>query len=376
MIRKQRANNIDVKKINKSAIFRAIFENEILSNQDIATMLSISVPTVLQNVKELLEAGLVQEVGEFQSTGGRKAKAIAPIPNAKMAIGIDITQNHVGIVIVNLAGQVLNHKRMYVPFSCTQEYFYNLGEMLVDFIEQEHAQKENILGVGLSIPGIIDQTKTQINYSHILGLSNMPCSKFSEYIPYPCTFINDANAAGFAELRNRYTIHNAIYLSLSNSVGGAILLGDNLYLGENQRSGEFGHNAVVPNGKPCYCGKNGCLDAYCSAKVLTKHTDGKVAVFFEKLEEKDVFCQRIWNEYLDYLAVAVNNLRMTFDCDIIVGGYIGGYLDDYLESLRKRLALLNTFEQDGTYLQVCQYKLEASATGAALQFIDAFVDNL
>lgn len=376
MLISRKASNMDVKRINKINIFRCIFNKEKISQQDIASILDISVPTVLQNVNELLELGLVQSVGVFESTGGRKAKVIAPISDAKYAVGLDITQNHISMILVDLAGQILDHTRFPCPFSYEEAYFRKLGVAITEFVQKTGVLKEKILGVGISIPGIIDKFGKKITYSHALGISDVPCIKFSEYIPYHCSFNNDANAAGFAELRNLNPVHNAVYLNLSNSVGGAILLNNSLYLGENLRSGELGHNAIVINGKQCYCGKRGCLDAYCSAKVLSQHSDDNLPAFFEKLKAGDEACQSIWEEYFGYLAVTINNLRMTFDCDIIVGGYVGSYLEDYLPQLKETLATLNTFENDGNYVKVCCYKLEASAMGAALQLIENFVDQL
>jgi N-acetylglucosamine repressor len=369
-------SNIDVKRINKIRILRCIIKNGKISQQDIATMLGVSIPTVLQNVKELLGIGLIQEVGVFQSTGGRKAKAIAPIPVAKYAIGLDITQNHISTVLVELDGQILEHTRVRNTFSCEEGYFQHLGLVTSKFIRKHNIPRNKILGVGISIPGIVDNSGQRIASSHALGISDVSCSTFCKDIPYPCIFVNDANAAGYAELRDRDAAHNAVYLSLSDSVGGAIFLNDRLYLGENQRSGEIGHNTLIPGGKRCYCGKYGCLDAYCSAKALSQHSSGDLSAFFETVKSGDDALRNVLEEYFGLLTIAINNLRMTFDCDIIVGGYVGGYLEDYLRPLRNRLALLNAMELDGEYLQVCRYKLEASALGAALQHIDAFVDGL
>ena len=55
--------------------------------------------------------GLVQEVGTFESTGGRKARAFAPVRDARLAVGLEITQNHVGAVLVDLSGNLLRYER-------------------------------------------------------------------------------------------------------------------------------------------------------------------------------------------------------------------------------------------------------------------------
>ncbi len=375
MIEERRASNIDVKKINKTRIFRYIFSKEKTSHQEVATKLNVSVPTVLQNIKEFLALGLVRDSGAFSSTGGRKARAISPIADSRFSLGLDITPNHIGTVLVDLTGSVIKHTRIHYPFSAEKDYFQGLGQMLNDFVSSCEVPQEKILGLGIAVPGIVDADEKVILYSHILGISDLPCQRITEFLPYSCRFLNDANAAGFAEFRTG-EVKNSVYLSLSNSVGGSVFLGGKLYLGENMRSGEFGHSTLIPNGKKCYCGKKGCLDAYCTAKILSNHTDGKLAAFFERLEQGDSEFRSVWEKYSEYLSFAVNSLRMNFDCDVIIGGYVGSFIEAYIPDLKNKLKKLNTFENDAEYLKPCQFKLEAAAVGAALSVVEDFITQL
>lgn len=386
MIQK-RASNIEVKRINRNQIFRYVNKHMRVSKPDVALALRISMPTVLQNVNELIEQGLVMEVGEFKSTGGRKAVAISPVQNARYAIGIDITRNHIGLVFTNLSGEVLQHKRVFQPYANDTAYYRILADITNEFKQQCGFSEEQLLGLGISIPGIIDPGNNRIMFSHALSISNISCDIFSQFFTEPTIYINDANASGIAEIYNADERHNAVYLSLSNSVGGAIieqrpsllnenLIDDKLYLGDNWRSGEFGHVTLVPDGKTCYCGKSGCLDAYCSAVSLASHTDGKLETFFEELEKGNAELNIIWDDYLRHLAIHVNNLRMIFDCRVILGGYVGSFIEPYLGRLKQETEKLNTFEYDATYIHPCRYRVEASALGAALQHIEAFISAI
>lgn len=383
----RRVSNMEIKRINRNRIFRYVNNNERVSKPDISAALGISIPTVLQNINELIEKGLVQEVGEFKSTGGRKAVAIASIKDAYYALGIDITQNHIGLVLTNLSGEVLRHSRIYYPYKHSREYYQEMANIALEFLKKEGISDNEFLGAGISIPGIIDDKKKKIAYSHALNVSDIDYDNFCEFIPYKCVFINDANAASIAEMYHVENRFNAVYLSLSNSVGGAIIeerqlylggniinnMNDLLYLGDNWRGGEFGHMTLIPGGKQCYCGKKGCFDAYCSAKALTKYTDGKLEEFFKRLEKGDEKLYQIWDKYLSLLAIEVNNLRMVFDCTIIIGGYVGSFIEPYISKLREKAAKLNTFESDGSYIKPCLYPVEASALGAALQQVESYI---
>jgi len=386
-MKKNPVSNLEVKKINRNQIYRYVNKYKRVSKPDIASKLQISMPTVLQNVKELIERGLISEVGAFESTGGRKARVIAPIYNARYAIGIDITQNHVGFALTDLSGNVLKHTRQHKPFMNEVQYFIDLGEMATKFLSNSKISEESFLGFGVSIPGIVRSENEKITFSHALGIADVPWDKFSQFIPYPCFFINDANAAIVAEMYNGQDTCTTVYLSLSNSVGGAIFSGksnvldgnqviDKLYFGDNCRSGEFGHMTLMQGGKTCYCGKIGCVDAYCSAKILAKLTDGKLEKFFKELEKGNIEFKRIWEEYLSNLAIVVNNLRMVFDCQVIIGGYVGSFIEPYLSYLQEKAALLNTFESNALYIRPCRYKIEASALGAALRHIESFITTI
>lgn len=369
------ASNMDVKRRNRSNTLRCVLTCEHISQMELSQRLSLSWPTVLQNVKELSELGLIQEAGSYESTGGRKAKAYAPVRDAKLALGLDITRNHVSVVLVDLSGQVVRSVRKTRPFSLDDGYAQGLGELAGQFVEENKAQ-DRLLGVGVSLPGIVAEEEGVLRHSHILGIQDVPTGFFSRYIPYPCHFINDANAAGLAEVYGAPDAEDFVYLSLSNSVGGAILNGGALYTGNHLRAGEFGHNTLIPGGRQCYCGKEGCLDAYCSARVLADHTQGRLADFFDRLRAGDPQLEQVWKEYLQYLAVAVNNLHMSFDCDVIVGGYVGAFLEEFGEPLRTLLEERNTFRRDASYLRFCRYKLEAAAVGAALIQIGAFIQTV
>jgi predicted NBD/HSP70 family sugar kinase len=369
-------NSIEVKKINRQTIYKFLYRHEPISVQEIAYTLNMSLPTVTQNIKELYERGLVIKTGLFESTGGRKAKAISYNSTARYAIGLDVTRNHIGAVLIDLSGKVIKNERRQFPFVNSKNYFKGVGNFVQGFIEDYNIYTKDILGVGIALPAIISPDRETVSYASVIDFKGGKVSAFSEYIPYPCVFSNDANAAGFAEMWGDETFENVVYLSLNNSVGGSIIIKKNIYEGYNNRSGEFGHMTIVPNGKTCYCGQKGCVDAYCSAKLLSDSTNGNISEFFRLLSLGNEEQKLIWDKYVSHLVIAVNNLRMLFDCNVILGGYAGAYMDEYIGELRKLVSKYNTFEVDGNYLKVCKYKLETTAVGAALILVEDFINNI
>ena len=371
------STSVDIKRANRRSVLRYVLSQNATSRQEVAQALHISMPTVLQNINELAERGLVREVGQYESTGGRKASIIQANADARFCIGVDITKNHIGFVLVDLAGRLRQEARIHCPYANSPDYYRALHQQALAFAADACPQPDHIAFAGVSIPGILSADKNRITDSHALGLRDLDGRAFREQLPWPCTFENDANAAGLAELRDRPADQTMVYLSLSNSVGGAVVMDGRLYPGKNCRSGEFGHMRIVPGGEACYCGQRGCLDAYCSAQRLSDQAaDGRLETFFESLQQGDAAAQAVWDVYLEHLATAIISLRMAFDCDIVVGGYVGAFLEEWLPQLRRRVRALDTFDEPCGYLSCCRYKKSASAYGAALQPLEHYLNTI
>lgn len=372
----KQATNMEIKKRNRNRIFRYICKHGTVSNPDIAYDMKMSLPTVTQITKELIEKGFVEETGELQSTGGRRAKALSAAINVKQAVGLDITKNHISFVLTNLTGEILNHVRIFLPYNHEEAYYRRVNDELESFLEESNVDRKRILGIGISFPGIIDLDRQLITYSHILGVKMISFDSVSSFFNYPCCFLNDANAGAYAEGICSDERERFFYLSLSNTVGGAIFDNNRLVQGDHFRCGEVGHMTVIPDGKICYCGKKGCLDAYCSAAILSAAAGGKLEKFFELLEKNDQRAAELWDVYTGYLAVALNNIRMLLDCDIILGGYVGSYAKPYLQDIWNKVSERNTFTEERQFVKSCRYKVGAAALGAALEVIENFVRQI
>lgn len=362
----------DKKTITRSRILDYVINNQVTSKVEVSKNLNLSMPTVLSNVNDLIAKGIIIETGEYESTGGRKAKSIGINPSYRYSVGIAITANHVGIVLVNLKYEIVKFRRVRMKFSPDASYCQELSVLTSEFLKDTEYQ-DRILGIGISIPGIISQKDHLLIKSHALQLENYSLSFLEQAFDLPVYFENDANAAMMAEDMNRY--RNAIYLSLNNTLGGAFCIDGKLFQGENQKAGEFGHMILVPGGRKCYCGKKGCADAYCAASALTDETNS-LETFMEQLKSGDEAAEEKWSEYLDMLAVLISNLRMAYDMDIILGGEVGGYLAEYMLPLGEKVMEYNGFDHDIRYLGNCSYKREASAVGAAKHFLQDFIKNI
>ena len=353
----------------KRKITNYLLNHTRTSKTELAKELNLSMPTVLSNVNDLMEKGIVTEFGEYESTGGRKAKSIGINPSYGKAMGMILTANHLEMVLVNLGGEIEQAERVRLKFTPELSYCGKAAELAKAFLEK-HSPDQQVLGIGVSIPGIIDQKERIVTKSHALQIENYSLRFLEQALGLPVYFENDANAAMLAENPQKY--ENAVYLSLNHTLGGAFCIDGQLIRGKNQRAGEFGHMILVPGGKRCYCGKKSCADAYCAASVLTKDHEISLEDFMKQVEEGDPSAAETWETYLENLAVLISNLRMAYDMDVILGGDVGGILRDHFISLGQKVMAYNGFDHDISYLKPCTYQREASGVGVAKHFFMEF----
>ena len=372
----EKGTNRAIRRENRNRIFRYICMNGRSSNPAIAAQLNMSLPTVLQNTRELLQRGLLYDAGELESTGGRKAKTVDVVADYRCSVGIDITRNHIVMVLTNLVGANVDRERVFLPFRDEEAYYQNMRQILQEFVDRNNLDGENILGVGVSVPGIVNQRLKRIDRSHVLGLENYPLEKLDSYIPYKTWFMNDANAGAFAEGFHAPEGDHFFYLSLNNTVGGSFYDRKKLLEGDHFRSGEVGHMILMPGGRRCYCGEEGCADPYCSALRLAELEEGNLERFFERLREGGSReCSR-WKEYVHYVALLIHNIHMTLDCDIIIGGYVGSAMGNCIEDIRQEVRKLDLFGQEASYIRPCVFQISESAFGVALAEMESFISQI
>lgn len=360
-------------------IYHYIRTHKSVSKQDIVIGLKLSLPTVTQNLQYLEGLGLIDTSKKIENTGGRNATAYSYKERARTSIGVSLTGHHIGAVAIDLSGAVITMRRESIEFNLGDEdYLKKIGEVVEEIKSEANISDDNLLGVGVAVPGLMSDDGEVVKYGLTLNFTGRTRKEICKYIRYHNRLFHDSSTAGYAEvwiLRDR---SNAFYLSLSNSVGGAVLINKEIYDGNVYKSGEVGHMTVVPkDGELCYCGQYGCFDTVCRSTILDQYADGNLESFFQLLEKGDEGALKLWDTYLDNLALGINNIRMLFDSDIIIGGYVGAYIGDCMEDLCRKVDARNPFsEKSSEYLFPCKYKIESTAAGTAIHFVDDFFDTI
>ena len=373
----QKLTNTDVKKLNKNRIFRLIYNSDKISRQEIADQLGLSLPTVNQNLKMLMEDGLIEYVGNFTSTGGRRAQAITIDNNARKAISVNIKADYINVDVVGLKGQIIYSMAVKAHFSKSSAYIEKLTDAVRHAVDYVGADADDILGVGITVPGILDDEKQILISAPPLKAKNYDFTRLILAIDYPVIVMNDARAEAYAgHWFNGKPEDEKIYIMLGEGVGGAYINASAIRNGVHNRGGEFGHMVIHPGGKQCLCGKKGCFEAYVSEKVLSSELDMTLDNFFELAVQGNKNNSNVLDEYMDNLALGINNIYTMMDCDIVLGGTVAPYLKQYENSIKERLVNDYSFDTDADYLRISDGGGRKSGLGAALSFVARFIDGV
>ena len=363
---------------SRSSIYHYLYQaKDFCSRQSLAKDLGLSLPTVYQNLSELMSAGLVRDSGQQQSTGGRKASGLSIVPDARVAVGVSITENRLRMAVVDLCLQELAYQKTVIgPDADFLELGPFLAQMLERVLDDRRIDRERLLGVGVALPGIITPDGSRISSAPTLRLRDVSLDGLIRGIPYPTYVENDATSGGYAEWFERRDKQSMVYLSLENGVGGSVLFHGMPYAGDNRRSGEFGHMCVEIGGLPCKCGRQGCLEAYCSASRISDDLGITLGEFFAGVERHEIDYEILWHDFLRHLAIGINNIRMALDCDVVLGGFLTEYITPYFPLLKEYTAAINPFEPTADYLHLSILRKHMVPLGVALHFVAEFLDHI
>ncbi len=280
-----------------------------------------------------------------------------------MYIGVDIGGTNVTAGLVSIDGNILFQKSCpTLPSRGWDTVIQDIINLIRDVIE-ESPEDEEVLGIGIGVPGMADKKTGNVVNCVNLGWSDVPLGKTLEKEFNRPTYIdNDASVAALAEFENgalRGT-QNSILITLGTGIGGGFIINGKLYSGTNNIGSEIGHVLVGKNFYNCNCGKNGCFETFASATALIRYTRKLIEETNEytdirkyigdeldKLDAKTIFdCAKAGdklalssvNRLVDYLVIGITNLINLLDPEVIaLGGGLSKAGDYLLELINDRI---------------------------------------
>jgi predicted NBD/HSP70 family sugar kinase len=260
-------------------VLKTIYSNRPISRADVARITNLTPPTVSDIVANLVDIGLVEEVGHAPSSSGRRAILLQVVDNSRQLIGIDLSRQDFRGALANLRGKI-NH-RVNLPLNGRDgEEALGLVYDLVDTLIKSASNP--LLGIGIGAPGLVDASDGILQQSVNLNWRYIPMRNLlQERYSLPVYMANDCQVATLAEYTFGNKVENSVPLVVINmgwGVGAGIIVSGQLLHGTPVGAGEIGHVTVAEDGLQCACGNYGCLETIASSQAIIK----RIQALFEK----------------------------------------------------------------------------------------------
>jgi len=381
---------------NRLAVLQRIYAAAPVSRQEIAEYSGLSQATVANVVTDLLDLGIVVQAGSVDSQGGRP-RAILGI-NASMGyfVGIDVAETYVHFELFDM---MLHHchtveHALHPEENQPHQVVDHLARGLDELLRASATPRAKVLGVGVSVPGQVERLGGVSVFAPNWGWHDVPLAALlRERIDLPLYLDNPLKASAIAELwfGAGREFENVVTLNIGTGVGVGIILNGVLYRGATNSAGEWGHTAIVLDGRACRCESRGCLEAYVGALGIIQHLrelapqsellqadnqTATIAALAAAARQGDPVATQVIRTTVRYLGVGIANLINLFNpAVVVIGGWVGMQLGPYLlpdlPTAVARYALKHPLQ--AARMQLCQLRHNPVSMGAATFALEGFL---
>ncbi|NUU18724.1 ROK family transcriptional regulator [Cellulomonas humilata] len=392
------ATTRDLRQQNRTKVLRTLVLSGETTRATLAADCELSPATVTNVVNELIDDGVVEEIGSVPSEGGRPIARLALRAAGAHMLGADVGERGVAVELFDLSMNRLDREFREWPVSMAgpAEIHESLGAA-VAAVRARHPEVEaTLVGLGLGLPGVVERDHEHWQeatlYAQNLGWAPTPVGDLVSAPGLEVFADNGANTLAVAEMwfGAARGADDAVVALLGRGIGLGVICGGQLVRGALGAAGEWGHTKIgLGAGPTCGCGATGCLEAYIGAHAILERWRATgaqepgegwraLSALVAAAEAGEPAAIGVVDETLDVLAVALANLvNLTNPERIVLGGWVGLRLlptrrDDLTERVR-RLSLHRPGSQ--FTVELCRFEGDSVALGAALMPLQAFIDR-
>lgn len=255
----------------RKKILNLLYRYEALSGPVISKRIGVSLPTAISLLNELTELNYIETRGTGESRGGRKPTLFGLSNNSIFIIACEIERYRAKIIIYNSNNQPVTPLIKFETSIDDNQLVDKIYKHAKHLITDNKIDEKRILGVGVTMPGLIDKVQG-INFT-IKNKTYQNVKKRLENKFGKMVYVNnDARMQAYGEyVFGAAKGHkSAIVVTWSYGVGLGIIIGGKLYNGAYGFAGELSHIQLIEDGNLCICGKRGCLETVASAYVLVR----------------------------------------------------------------------------------------------------------
>lgn len=386
----------DLRRHNRSLLLSKLYFDGPLSRHELSGLTGLSAATVSNVTAELGEERLIIEAGLVESDGGRPRVLLRVDPAYGHVAGVDIGETGVKVELFDLTmnrlatvEHPLASRRPDAAAAVTQ-----VASGLREVITEAGIDEATVLGVGVGVPGTVEQGEALRVHAPTIGWQGVPLTDLlrAEGVELPLFVDNGAKTQGQGEMwfgAGRGARHAVIAL-IGSGVGAAVVADGTTYRGSTSSAGEWGHTTIVYGGQECRCGSRGCLESYVGAEgVLARYRKARGGKASDEDEQtqfaalldsagKSKTAAKVLEETAGYLGAGIGDLINLFNPErIVLGGWAGLALGEkYLPQIRRvagEHALAHVFDQ--TEIELGQLGPDAVAIGAATLPVAALLEQ-
>lgn len=319
---------------------------------DLSKELDTSIPTTTKLVGELVDDGLLVEIGKLGTNGGRRPSIFGLNPSAGYFVGVDIRRKFIDFAVTDFKGSLIDyHDKVEFTVENSEESFSKLCKMIKKELIETGIDPEKVLSYGFNLTGRVNN-ETGYCFSYFLGEDKPIASVLEAELGKPVYVDNDSRAMTYGEYicGTSNGVRNMLYLNVAWGLGMGMIVDGKLSYGKSGFSGEIGHFPLLNNNCICHCGKMGCLETGASGSavyriLMERLKEGRTSTLSDKFQrgekihmeeildavhEEDVLAIEVIEEIGTTLGRAIAGLINLFNPELIV---IGGTISETKEYL-------------------------------------------
>lgn len=350
-----------MKQYHEQTILKQIRDFSPISRTELAINTNLTPATVSKITGKLLAEGLIHETRVGESSGGRRPILLEINPKGGFIIGLAIAKGRIEFLLADLELNHLAYKELTLETTdhliiCDQSV-----ELIFQIIKEQNIPQEKILGLGISLHGLVNYQEGISLFAPHLGWRQVPLKKLlRKSLNFPIFIDNDVRLMALGEMWRGagQTAHNFTYVNVDYGVGMGLVLNQQLYRGINHAAGEIGHTVVNTDGPLCSCGKKGCLEAVISLQALAN-------------ENEHVIREKVAH----YLGLSLANLMTMLDLEkIILGGRVFDLAPGIISAVRQEFSKRVVFDDQKKIVRGA-LKERASIIGAVTMILSDFYER-
>ncbi len=273
-------NMIGLKRQNRAAVLLRLHRYGGLSRKRLAAMLHLTPAAITKIVAELISEGLVCEEGSVPSDGAGRREITLRLKNDSFCtLGVSVGLKKAILSAVRTDGEALFAETVPLPLSApAEETVRRLSERLLALVSENGIARESILGLGIAARGVIGADGRTVKTSFdALDTADFPiCDRFEALTGLPSVLSNNVRALLSAQtfLARDEQPESIFFLRCGSGIGAAFSAGGEILEGDRRQCAEIGHIPVIKRGgKPCHCGKSGCLETIASPAAMREDAE-------------------------------------------------------------------------------------------------------